>query len=155
MFVRVLSTTLVNVTITYHVTRRIFLLRKIFHRNLNEAISTSEIVLFKFLRKIVLKKKLTITFSTFKVYSVRSIVSSLEAWKQKKEINSQCSNKTEQKVANKRSYCSKSFSLWNVLCLGKNQIICWKQLRAKSFTKKSFAEISHRTLHYTKNKVFS
>lgn len=79
MFVRVLSTTLVNVTITYHVTRRIFLLRKIFHRNLNEAISTSEIVLFKFLRKIVLKKKLTITFSTFKVYSVRSIVSSLEA----------------------------------------------------------------------------
>ena len=59
--------------------RRIFLLKKIFHGNLNQAISTSEIILFKFLWKIVLKKKLTITFSAFKVYNVRSLVLSLEA----------------------------------------------------------------------------
>ena len=41
-----------------------FLLRKIFRRNLNEAISTNEIALFRFPRKIFLKKKLTITLCT-------------------------------------------------------------------------------------------
>ena len=37
-----------------------FLLRKIFYRNLNEAISTNEIASLRFPRKIFLKRKLTI-----------------------------------------------------------------------------------------------